>query len=190
VIESSNACHAPHIFKARRLLYHSTLGLRVKKKKRVEARDRVVKRLPERDLFIDNLLVRIHVIIVMIRWTGLAPWEIEFPFPGSLTSTFLGLLTQKGLHFRDRLLYRGGLVFKAHRLFVSPNSRLKGQNLALSVLDVPNSLESRVQSLTASELSRGEHTHGSTRGRKQAPPSSVYRGTSLKRNRPPPLGPP
>jgi len=24
---------------------------------------------------IDNLLVRIHFIIVMIRWTGLAPWE-------------------------------------------------------------------------------------------------------------------
>ena len=24
-----------------------------------------------------------------IRWTGLAPWEFEFPFSGSLTSTFL-----------------------------------------------------------------------------------------------------
>jgi len=36
-----------------------------------------------------NLLVRTHFIIVMIRWTGLAPWESEFPFPGSLTSTFL-----------------------------------------------------------------------------------------------------
>ena len=46
-------------------------------------------RLPQRDLFIDNLLVRIHFIIVMIRWTGHAPWEFEFPFPGSLTSTFL-----------------------------------------------------------------------------------------------------
>ena len=42
-----------------------------------------------REFFIDNLLVRIHFIIVMIRWTGLAPWELEFPFPGSLTSTFL-----------------------------------------------------------------------------------------------------
>jgi len=39
----------------------------------------------ERDFFIDNLLVRIHFNIVMIRWTGLAPWECEFPFPGSLT---------------------------------------------------------------------------------------------------------
>ena len=25
----------------------------------------------------------------MSRWTGLAPWEFEFPFPGSLTPTFL-----------------------------------------------------------------------------------------------------
>ena len=24
----------------------------------------------------------------MIRWSGLAPWEFEFSFPGSLTSTF------------------------------------------------------------------------------------------------------
>ena len=39
-----------------------------------------------REFFIDNLLVRIHFIIVMIRWTGLAPWEFEFPFPGSRTS--------------------------------------------------------------------------------------------------------
>jgi len=39
----------------------------------------------EREFFIDNLLVRIHFIIVMIRmirWTGLAPWEFEFAFPG------------------------------------------------------------------------------------------------------------
>ena len=42
----------------------------------------------EREFFIDNLLVRIHLIIVMIRWTGPAPWKFEFPFPGSLTSTF------------------------------------------------------------------------------------------------------
>jgi len=27
----------------------------------------------EREFFIENLLVRIHFIIVMIRWTGLAP---------------------------------------------------------------------------------------------------------------------
>ena len=44
---------------------------------------------PERDFFIDSLLVRIHLIIVMIWWTGLAPWEFVFPFPGRLVSAFL-----------------------------------------------------------------------------------------------------
>ena len=43
----------------------------------------------EREFFIDNLMVRIHFVIVMMRWTGLAPWGFESPFPGSLTSTFL-----------------------------------------------------------------------------------------------------
>ena len=43
----------------------------------------------EREFFIDNLLARNHFIIDMIRWTGLAQWEFEFPFPGSRTSTFL-----------------------------------------------------------------------------------------------------
>jgi len=33
-------------------------------------------------------MVRIHFIIVMIWWTGLTPWQFEFPFPGSLISTF------------------------------------------------------------------------------------------------------
>ena len=55
----------------------------------------------EREFFIDKLLVRIHFIIVMIRWTGLAPWEFEFPFPGSLTSTFLGRL-ERGRHSGPR----------------------------------------------------------------------------------------
>ena len=45
----------------------------------------------------DNLLVRIHFILEMSWWTGLAPWEFEFTFPGGLTSTFLGIhiLTDK-----------------------------------------------------------------------------------------------
>ena len=33
-----------------------------------------------------NLLVRIHFIIVMIWWTGLAPWEFEFPTVGQNAS--------------------------------------------------------------------------------------------------------
>ena len=44
----------------------------------------------ESEFFIDNLLVQIHLIIVMIRWMGLALWEFEFPFPGSLTPTYPG----------------------------------------------------------------------------------------------------
>ena len=40
----------------------------------------------EKEFFIDNLPVRIHFTFVMIRWTGLAPWEFEFPFSGSVTS--------------------------------------------------------------------------------------------------------
>ena len=43
---------------------------------------------PERDFFIDNLLVRIHFIIEIIWWTGLAPWKFGFLFSGVLTSTF------------------------------------------------------------------------------------------------------
>ena len=40
----------------------------------------------EREFFIGNLLVRVHRCF----WcTGLAPWEFESPFPGSLISTFL-----------------------------------------------------------------------------------------------------
>ena len=40
----------------------------------------------QREFFIDNLLVRIQLIIEMIWWTGLAPWEFEFPFLGSHTA--------------------------------------------------------------------------------------------------------
>ena len=45
----------------------------------------------ERDFFFDNLLVRMRFIMAMIWWTGLAPWEFESPFPGSLSSSFLHL---------------------------------------------------------------------------------------------------
>ena len=38
----------------------------------------------EREFFIDNLLVRIHFIIVMIRWTGLASgYFVNFRFQNS-----------------------------------------------------------------------------------------------------------
>ena len=45
----------------------------------------------------------------MIRRTGLAPWEFEFPFPGSLTSTFPGVrdLAVRGAVPRDAADARG-----------------------------------------------------------------------------------
>ena len=54
----------------------------------------------EREFFIDNLLVQIHVVIEMIWRTGLAPWEFEFPFPGNLTSILL----------RERAKYQGDVA--------------------------------------------------------------------------------
>jgi len=42
----------------------------------------------KREVLIDSLLVRMHLIIEMIWWTGLAPWECELSLPGSLIPTF------------------------------------------------------------------------------------------------------
>ena len=55
--------------------------------------------------------VRIHFIIVMIRWTGLAPWEFEFLFPGSLTSTFLGPTPEPWTGAGVRKCHRGVVFF-------------------------------------------------------------------------------
>jgi len=68
------------VFKAHRLSDHSSLGVRVIKKTK--------QRTLERESLIKNLLVRVHFIFEMICWTGLAPWEFEFPFPVAI-STFL-----------------------------------------------------------------------------------------------------
>jgi len=53
-------------------------------------------RSSEREFAIDNLMVRIHLIIEMIWWTGLALWEFKFPFPNSL-STLLEFIVKMGL---------------------------------------------------------------------------------------------
>ena len=67
----------------------SGIGVQVKMLKAFEVSPSLLASGRKRELFIDNLLVRIHFIIVMIRWTGLALWEFEFPFSGSLASTFI-----------------------------------------------------------------------------------------------------
>ena len=58
------------MFKAQRLVYHSTLDWRVVKKKKwfrcgVEEAGRATRGAAESEFFIDNLLVRIHFIIEM-----------------------------------------------------------------------------------------------------------------------------
>ena len=58
---------------------------------------------------------RVHFIIEMIWWTGLAPWEFEFAFPGSLISTFLVLSLRHGCSL--------GLLFGA----ATPGAELKPQ---------------------------------------------------------------
>ena len=47
-----------------------------------------------REFFFDKLLFRIHCIIVMSRWTGLAPWKFEFPFvwTGGVQGGHVGVL--------------------------------------------------------------------------------------------------
>ena len=86
--------------------------------------------------------------------TGLAPRDFEFPFPGSLTSTFLKwggpweLYRSLQFPIQEQLLsrnverFRGGLVFKAHRLLhhSTPGSRvIKKKKKDLEVGGAPSS---------------------------------------------------
>ena len=63
----------------------------------------------ESEILIDNVMARNDCIIVVIRWSGLAPWVFGFPFPGSLTSTFLSIedLVFGMLYAEWWLLFRG-----------------------------------------------------------------------------------
>ena len=64
----------------------------------------------QREFFIDNLLVRIHFIIVMIRWTGLAPWEFEPRMPLYIGQAFGGSQCDSRLSVR----YRGASLIRNH----------------------------------------------------------------------------
>ena len=72
----------------------------------------------EREFFIDNLLVRIHLIMSqMFWWIGLAPWQFEFPFPCSSISTFLLEISPS-----TRLITRGhkSAYYKTRRFIKVP----------------------------------------------------------------------
>ena len=65
----------------------------------------------------------IHSIMVMIWWTGLAPWKFEFPVPGSLILTFLVHLERSTCDaISGRGDYRGTSLIKK-RTLVAPYSR-------------------------------------------------------------------
>jgi len=61
----------------------------------------------QREFFIDNLLVRIHFIIVVIRRTSLAPWEFEFPVPQD-EWLHSDILRRYGVKYPPRRLRRRG----------------------------------------------------------------------------------
>ena len=134
----------------------------------------------EREFFIGNLLVRIHVIIVMIRWTGLAPWEFEFPFPGSLISTFLRLsrplLTMQGeraLPARAgaecalRVWSSGRANPTPHPLNAKPSGREREQSprvLALSCISGASGLEGALLRIGSVQVPSAAAAMGVTSG--------------------------
>ena len=103
--------------------------------------------------FIDNILVRIHLIIVMIEWTGLAPWEFEVPFPSSLTlfTEWLGSLLC-GLCLRVRIEWCGRCQRRCSRTYLShaPRERARALYRALSLSRSRSRFRSRTLSLSLS----------------------------------------
>jgi len=88
----------------------------------------------------------------MIRWTGLAPWEFESPFPGSLTSNFLvsGRTTYAGLSWIQRNRFRAKRELLDRFSGLLPESQ--GQNLPVTVLYVPYSLDRRITRVRATTV--------------------------------------
>ena len=78
----------------------------------------------ERDFCIDNLLVQIHVISVMIRWTGPAPWEVEFPLLGVAAGVRAARAARHGtrphgvLARREREFFIDNLLVRIHFIIV------------------------------------------------------------------------
>jgi len=64
---------------------------------------------------------------VIIRWTGLAPWEFDFPFPGSLTSTFLNPNPGGRGALLQRQLGDGANLPQVHLLFAKSIYYVGGQ---------------------------------------------------------------
>ena len=165
--------------------------------------------LLKKEFFLGDLLVRIHFIIVMIRCTGLSPWEFKSPFPGSLTSTFLlyhlwHLWISSGFHFPSALglSIRFPLLLKPYIYLLKQDSRLYpclclGTEFSLS-LPLPSSLPpsfslapSHLEStpaetgLETSRLKTALHREQSTRLQ-----LGTLQGYLAHKKQPPPLRPP
>ena len=96
-----------------------------------------------REFLIGNLLVRIHLIIVMTRWTGLAPWEFAFLFSGSRTAEVcrVGLCTCTDIASLD-------LHKTNHSLHTPQNPIFKPQTLIPNSESFPNSFSGNVPHTT------------------------------------------
>ena len=62
----------------------------------------------EREFFIHNLLIRIHFVIEMMWWMGLATWRFEIHFQGHLISTFQSVRERERARERERERERAG----------------------------------------------------------------------------------
>ena len=69
----------------------------------------------------------------MIRWTGLAPWEFELPFSGSLTSTFLSITRNPKRQAKDlaKMLKEG--AWDSGRNLPLPDAPADGDDLDAKV---------------------------------------------------------
>jgi len=89
------------------------------------------------EFFIDNLLVRVHFTILMTRWTGLAPWEFVFPFPGSFTSTFLSQIKEGNPTFFEAQDNQEISGLDTYNIKKNPRYRSSSSLLSLQVLEGP-----------------------------------------------------
>ena len=73
----SNVTSSIKILSLRQVRAHRARRAAPRTRARTKGLDRREDARVPRERVIDNLLVRIHYIIVMIKWTGLAPWEFD-----------------------------------------------------------------------------------------------------------------
>ena len=97
----------------------------------------------------------------MIRWTGLAPWGFESPFPGSLTSTFLAQEEERLAQLRrevqdgadSALDQRARLLESDEEVLPGPSTSRFAPTLRDPTLRVPTLRVPTLRALSASKSS-------------------------------------